>query len=63
MKTANIINQINAGVHILLETTKQNILIDLIPYAQSENGITFDALKDILDKRFDEASKAVDEDE
>jgi len=47
----------------LLETTKQNILIDLIPYAQSENGITFEALKDILDKRFDEASKAVDEDE
>lgn len=32
MKTANIINQINAGVHLILENTKQGIIIDFIEY-------------------------------
>lgn len=60
MKTANIINQINAGVHILLENTKQNIIIDLLEYYQKD--IPFDKAMEIVGKRFSEAHSSVDED-
>lgn len=62
MKTANIINQINAGVHILLENTKQNIIIDLVEYYQKD--IPFDKameIVEIVEKRFTESHSSVDE--
>lgn len=61
MKTANIINQINAGVHIILANTQANIMCDILEYHGKD--VPFDKLKRILDKRFDEANKAVDEEE
>lgn len=61
MKTANIINQINAGVHILLENTKQNIIIDLTEYYQK--GIPFEKAMEIIEKRFTEAHSSVDQEE
>ena len=59
MKTENIIYQINAGIHLILENTKQNILIDTLEYHGKD--IPFDKLREILDKRFDEANKSVEE--
>ena len=62
MKTANIINQINAGIHMLLENTKSNIMIDILTAYQGKD-IPIYELKDILDKRFEEANDAVEEEE
>ena len=61
MKTANIINQINAGVHILLENTKQNIIIDLTEYYQK--GIPFEKAMEIIEERFSEAHSSVDQED
>lgn len=60
MKTAEIINQINAGVHLILENTKTNIIIDTLVAYQGKD-IPWDVLKEVLDKRFEEASNSVDE--
>lgn len=61
MKTANIINQINAGVHLILENTKQGIIIDLTEYYQK--GIPFEKAMEIIEKRFTEAHSSVDQED
>lgn len=60
MKTAEIINQINAGVHLILENTKTNIIMDTFVAYQGKD-IPWEVLKEVLDKRFEEASNSVDE--
>lgn len=59
MKTENIINQINAGIHIILENTKQSIIVDILQYYGKD--IPFDKMMEIISKHFDEADKAIDE--